>query len=129
MNKEEHIKYWIETSKYDLGSAFAIFNSGKFNWSLFIAHLALEKLLKALWVKNNKENNPPKIHDLAKIGEGAKIDLTVQQFAFLRLVNTFNFEARYPDYKFSFYKICTKEFAEINLYKIKEMYQWLETKI
>ncbi len=48
---------------------------------------------------------------------------------FLDAVNTFNISTRYPDEKFKFYKLCTKEFAEQNFYRIKEIREWLLQKI
>ncbi len=32
-------------------SANDIFESGKYDWSLFISHLAIEKILKGLWLR------------------------------------------------------------------------------
>ncbi len=42
---------------------------------------------------------------------------------------TFNIEARYPDVKFDFYKLCTKEFTLENLEKIRRMYALLSKAI
>jgi HEPN domain-containing protein len=42
--------------------------SGKQNvFALFAFHLTIEKLLKAIWVKDNIENTPPRQHDLTFI--------------------------------------------------------------
>ncbi len=129
MDKQDHIKYWIETSEHDLNASASIFETGKYDWSLFIAHLALEKLLKAFWVKNNESFYPPKIHNLAKLAEEGKLDLSDEEKIFLLEVNEFNLEARYPDYKFRFYLRCTKEFTEDYLRRIKEFYQCILKKI
>lgn len=41
---------------------------GKQNvFALFAFHLTIEKLLKAIWVKDNIENTPPRHHDLTFI--------------------------------------------------------------
>ncbi len=48
MTNSEHINYWIDSAEYDLDSAFEIFEVGRYSWSLFIGHLALEKVLKAI---------------------------------------------------------------------------------
>lgn len=48
---------------------------------------------------------------------------------FLSKVNDFNIETRYPDYKSNFYKICTKEFAETNLKKILNIFEWIKKQI
>jgi HEPN domain-containing protein len=55
MNKQEHIDYWIRTSEMDISSMETIHNAGKYTIALFMGHLALEKLLKAFWVKKIKE--------------------------------------------------------------------------
>lgn len=52
MDKEEHIKYWLESSNHDLESSIEYFEKSTNNdWTLFIAHLSLEKILKAAWLK------------------------------------------------------------------------------
>ncbi|MCC6545303.1 MAG: HEPN domain-containing protein [Nitrospirae bacterium] len=49
------ISYWHSSAKYDLSVATAMFKSKKYPYSLFMGHLALEKLLKALIVKNTNK--------------------------------------------------------------------------
>lgn len=123
MLKEDYIKYWIDSSTRDLSSMEVNFLHGKYDWALFIGHLALEKLLKGLWVKNNKGDMPPKTHNLKKIADEAGYKLSEEESIFLLEINDFNIEAHYPDYKLEFYKKCTKEFAEKYLTKIKDLHQ------
>lgn len=47
MTKEEHITYWLERAAHDLETAESLFQSEKYDWCLFLAHLVLEKSLKA----------------------------------------------------------------------------------
>ena len=129
MTKEEHIQYWLTTAQHDMESASSMVDSKHFDWSLFVGHLALEKLLKAHWVKNNAGDIPPKIHHLVRLANEAKLSLTDEQSEFLADVNGFNIEARYPEQKLAFYKLCTKEFASEKLNKIKEYYGWLRRMI
>ncbi|MEE9430172.1 MAG: HEPN domain-containing protein, partial [Melioribacteraceae bacterium] len=75
MTKEEHIKYWIDSAEHDLETAESLFNSHKNDWCLFIGHLVIEKILKATFVDNNKNDIPPKTHNLVKLAELAKINL------------------------------------------------------
>jgi len=51
---EKTIRYWQKGAKYDLGVADAMLKSKKYPYALFMGHLALEKLLKALVVKKTK---------------------------------------------------------------------------
>lgn len=129
MTKEEHIKYWRESAKHDLESAEAIFLSGRYDWCLFVGHLALEKILKALYVERNDNNIPPKIHNIVRLAELSKIVLTDQQKFDLDKINDFNLQTRYPDYKLEFYKMWNQESAKENLAKIKEFYTWFDSQI
>ena len=45
---ERTVQYWSEGAEYDIGVAEAMYEKGKYPYALFIGHLALEKLLKAL---------------------------------------------------------------------------------
>jgi len=79
-----------------IGSSGNSFPNKKFDWCLFIAHLVLEKTLKAYFVKQYNKL-PPKIHNLVRLAEISGIELTEEQKLFLDEVNDFNFEIRYPD--------------------------------
>ena len=69
--KDMHIKFWKESSDDNFNSMLNIFESGEYSWSLFIGHLSIEKLLKAIYVKN-KDLNVPRVHDLLKIAKNLK---------------------------------------------------------
>lgn len=129
MTKEEHIKYWRESAQHDLESAEAIFNSGRYDWCLYVGHLALEKIIKAVFVEKNDNSIPPKIHNLVRLAELSRIVLNDEQKFFLDKVNDFNIQTRYPDYKLEFYKACDAEYAKENLAKIKEFYSWFKSLI
>lgn len=127
MKIEEHIKYWVEGADHDLDSAESLFVAGKYDWSLFIGHLVLEKILKALYVQDNQNQLPPKTHNLVKLAENTNIALSADQNFFLDEVNDFNLEVRYPEYRREFYKKCTNAFAEPYFVRIKEMFQWIKS--
>jgi HEPN domain-containing protein len=129
MTKEEHITYWIDSAEHDLETSNTLFESGKYDWSLFIGHLVLEKLLKAAFVKNNENKIPPKVHNLVRLAELSLIKLDENKKLLLDKINDFNIEVRYPEYKNELYKTCTKEFAEENIKHIKELYKWLKSRI
>lgn len=122
------IEYWLEVSLDDLASAESIFKNGNYDWSLYIAHLALEKVLKAYYVAV-KDEIPPKIHKLDRIAELSGLLLSEEQEELLKIVNEFNLEARYPDYKKKFKDICTKDFAQNYLTKIKQLHTWIQDQI
>jgi HEPN domain-containing protein len=129
LEKQDYIKYWIKTSEDDLNSMESVFLAGRYDWALFIGHLALEKILKAIWVKNNESNIPTKTHNLLKISEEAHLSFNEEDKLFLNRVTNFQLETRYPDYRSDFYKLCTKEFAEENIKSIKGLYKCIKEKI
>ena len=53
----------------------SLYDEGHHVWALFVAHLVIEKLLKAHYVWN-VDNNPPLIHHLLRLAEQAHIDLS-----------------------------------------------------
>ena len=127
MTKEEHINYWRESAQHDLESAEDIFDSGRYDWCLFVGHLALEKILKAIFVDRNNNNMPPKIHNLVRLAELSKIAIDDEQKFLLDKINDFNIQTRYPDYKLEFYKQCNAKYTNEYLGKIKECYAWLSS--
>ena len=127
MEIKEHIQYWLDSAENDWAAAENLFASGKYDWCLFIGHLVLEKILKALFVQDNNNQLPPKTHNLIKLAKRTDLELTEEQIVFLDEVNDFNIETRYPQYKNEFYKRCTIEFAENYHLKIEAMAVWLRS--
>ena len=128
MTKDEIIKYWLNSAKLDLKAMNSLFRSGHYVWALFLGHLVIEKLLKTVYV-NNIDTNVPYIHNLTKIAEEARLELSEKQKDFLAEVTTFNIKARYPDYKGRFYKKASKKFTEHYIKEIKKFRKWLIKKI
>ncbi|MDY6825126.1 MAG: HEPN domain-containing protein [Thermodesulfobacteriota bacterium] len=75
MTKEDHIRYWRESARHDLEVAVDIFNAGKYDWCLFVGHLALEKIIKAVYVDRNDNMIPPKSHNLVRLAELSDIEM------------------------------------------------------
>lgn len=124
MDIKEHIDYWLKSAAHDMEVAETLFQNQKYDWCLFIGHLVIEKVLKAFYVQSKKEI-PPQIHNLVRLAENTGLSFTDEQLALLADINDFNIETRYPDLKFKFYQICTREFTEEQFLKIKGLYQWL----
>ena len=51
MEKEDIVKYWIESSDSDFQVMESLFENEHYVWALFLGHLVVEKLLKAYHVK------------------------------------------------------------------------------
>jgi HEPN domain-containing protein len=118
--------YWLEEAENDLKVTGDLFEKEDYSYSLFFGHLALEKLLKALYVKKFRKH-APLIHNLERLAQSAELELSGEHRESLIKISTFNIEARYPDIKKSFRRLCTKEFTEKEIAEIKGIYQWFRT--
>lgn len=125
---EKTVKYWVESSTYDLTVTKSLYKQKKYPYALFFGHLALEKLLKALYVKRN-EKHAPFTHSLPmlseKIGVALPKDIAIQ----LREFMEFYFESRYPDEQQTFYKKCTKGYTNKKIKEIERVFKWLKKQL
>jgi HEPN domain-containing protein len=122
------VNYWKATAEHDYETMLSLFKSKRYYGSLFFGHVVLEKILKAHVVRTT-EKEAPKIHNLARLQELAGIEISREEKDLLYQVNEFNIRTRYPDYKFIFYKQCTKEYTKHYLEKIKKLYAKLCLKL
>ena len=127
MNNIDLMNYWIESSEEDYDTMMYMRAGKKNTWCLFMGHLVIEKLLKALYAKNNR-NAPyaPKSHDLLHLAEKTELKLTDRQEDLLDTITRFNMNARYDDYKKEFYLKCTDEYTSQQLKNIEEVRVWLK---
>src|ERR1700733_11066789 len=109
MTKQEHISWWKLTASKDWEAVYSLLKGKNYVQALFWAHLVLEKLLKAHWINDNKEDNPPKTHNLIKLTEQVSLTFTESEKRFLEKMNDFQLEGRYPEYINNIYKIYNKK--------------------
>ena len=127
-DKERIINHWIESSDKDFKAMIDLYQTHNNNWALFMGHLVIEKLLKAVYVKS-KEEFPPMMHDLRRICEKADIELDLSHQILLDIISRFNINARYDDYKQSFYLLCTDSFTAEWIDRIKDCRLWIKAKL
>ncbi len=125
INIDKLINYWTESSDNDYKTMMDMYKTKHFHQSLFIGHLVIEKLSKAVYVKK-KEDYPPLIHDLRRLLEKAEINLTEKQVITFDTISRFNINARYDDYKQRFYKLCTEEFTSNWINEINTIREWIK---
>ena len=101
-----------------------LLNSSDYNWAMFLRHLVIEKLLKAVYVKVHKKHAVYG-HDLLRLTSGLGLELDPVKEEWLDRLTTFNLNARYDSYKQDFYQLCTKEFAFEWNSKIEKLREWL----
>jgi len=78
INIAKQIEYWRTTAESDVETAEILINSRKYVEGMFFCHLCIEKIIKALVVKQT-ENIPTKSHDLFYLLDIAKVQFTEDQ--------------------------------------------------
>jgi HEPN domain-containing protein len=124
--KQEHIDFWVEQAEDDWAAVDTLFKGKKYLHALFFAHLVIEKLCKALWIKYNHENVPPRSHNLIYLLSFTPVKLTVEKSEFLLALNRFQLEGRYPDYLTKMHSICNEQFTSSMLETTNQLKLWLQ---
>jgi HEPN domain-containing protein len=93
---EKQIDYWRQGSAEDWEVAVRLVKDGASRHGLFFAHLAIEKILKAL-VCRHMRDIPPRIHNLTRLSELAGLKPDDRLANVLADMNQFNLEGRYPE--------------------------------
>jgi HEPN domain-containing protein len=117
--------YWVTEAEEALTVADHLLEKGDYSYALFFGHLAIEKILKGLYVERKQEHAPP-IHNLQRLARLAGLNLDESKRDTLILISSFNIEARYPDINRSFRKRCTEEYTRVQMRSIKETFKWLK---
>lgn len=125
---EKIVNHWIETSDNDFNTMLTLFNSKSYGWALFLGHISIEKLLKALYVKRHKDH-APFTHNLYRLSELIGLDISGEYSDWLDEITSFNLNARYDDYKREFYKLCTPDYSRNWIEKIKIIREWIKEKL
>ena len=125
---EELINHLITRSDQDFDTMMHLYDSKDFHWALFIGHLVIERLLKAVVVKVTN-THAPFTHDLRLLAKLSKFKLDDEHKRWLDTITTFNLNARYDDYKQDFYKKCTLEYTNKWVSNIKTFREWIKMKL
>lgn len=118
MTISEHINWWKDDALRSWETAIFNTNGKQHVFALFAFHLCIEKLLKAVWIKDNEQAFPPRTHDLTAIYNQTDLDLENVWYDYLGSINEWNIEGRYPDYKLKIYKRATAEYMEEHIKKL-----------
>jgi HEPN domain-containing protein len=129
MIMDKYVSHWLERARYDLETAKAMLDAGRYLYVAYMCQQAVEKLLKAIIAQHGQENLP--IHNLNRLAALAGLSggLAGEQIDLLAELTAYNIEARYGDYKESLSEVVDIEKAKILFEQTQELFQWLCTKI
>jgi HEPN domain-containing protein len=121
----KQIEYWAASSDEDFDAAQSLLEKGHLRHSLFFAHLAIEKMLKAHVTRETKDI-PPRIHNLVRLSEMAGLSLGPEQASFLRRFDMYQLEGRYPE---SAHTIIDSKAANERLALAGDILKWLKAQL
>ena len=134
MTKEQHIAHWLSTSEEDEITMDGLFEIGRYTHSLFFGHLYIEKICKALWVKNNNGKMPPATDNLVTLLPKINLGLSEEDFSFLDklneyYLNEYQLAGTSPESSLELNRQTTKEYTANCINHIKTISECLQKNI
>jgi HEPN domain-containing protein len=117
---------WADQSRYDLETASAMLESGRWLYVLFCCQQAAEKMIKSVIAERTNEV-PPRLHNLMRLAEHAGLEPDEATAQKLRLLAAYYIESRYPDEVDALSRQCDRNLAVEVLQQTREVLTWLES--
>lgn len=119
---------WMEDADYDLQSAQAMLESGRYFFVVFMCHLTIEKLLKALIVER-QGREPPKVHNLIGLAARAGLTIPAEFRPLINQLDNMSVVTRYPDGRRAIADMLTHERTTALYEGTVEFGQWLKQEL
>ena len=130
MTQEEQKKYWLDIAEYDIDTAEAMYQTGRWLYVAFMCHQVIEKTLKAYWCAT-QPNDPPYTHNHKRLADGSGLYgiMSEEQKDFLNTITNYNIEARYPEDKEALSHMLTPQTCRNIIDETKQLQQWIKEKL
>ncbi|NLF83943.1 MAG: HEPN domain-containing protein [Candidatus Gastranaerophilales bacterium] len=127
MNK---VDYWRELAEYDMETAKVMLDSKRYVYVGFMCHQAIEKALKAYYVKVKNEL-PPYTHSLILLVTKTGIygEITEEKKGFISFLDPLNVATRYPATISKLLNILTPEVCKNLIQQTERELQWIIAKL
>ncbi len=117
------VQQWLDRVEYDLQTAEAMFEAGRYVYVIFMCQQAVEKCLKAVVVSQGGEVVP--IHNLRRLAELASVTFDADKLIKLDFLSEYYINSRYKEDLAEILKGLTRDFAEDILAFSKQVVGWL----
>jgi HEPN domain-containing protein len=125
VTQEDAAQYWRDAANEEWEAAQVLQKNGMYRVALFHCHLAVEKALKAAYVREYNASPPP-LHDLLDLAVRLSVDWTDDQKQQLEDLTRYVIDARYADPAWAGEQ-ATDENARLWLQQSKEFLSLLES--
>jgi HEPN domain-containing protein len=124
-NTKDSISNWIKSSNYDIRTAEHMLKTRRYIYVLFMCHLSVEKLLKALYEVALKKI-PPKTHNLVYLSKSIELEIPEKFLSTIESLNDLSIVTRYPEDMDSLVKAFKKERVSEYLNRTEALLKWLK---
>jgi HEPN domain-containing protein len=115
---------WLHGAEYDLQTAESLFKSRRYIYVIFMCHLAVEKVLKAILTEISSDA-PPRTHNLYRLLELGRLEVPEVHNDIVAKLNTMSITTRYPEDLEAFSAEITRKLVREYFTKTKDLLQWL----
>ena len=116
----DQAKAWINLAEYDLETAKAMLESGRYLYVTFMSQQAIEKTLKAIFVFKKSEI-PPRTHNLLYLIDILQLTVSDDDKTLCAQLNQFYLGHRYPGSIMDLVKTVDRQMAADYFDKTKEL--------
>lgn len=124
------VTYWTDIADYDLETAEAMYQTGRWLYVAFMCHQVIEKMLKAYWCATQMDD-PPYTHNHKRLASGCGLydHMTAEQKSFIETVTNYNIETRYPEDKEALARTLTEQTCRDLIDGTKQIRQWIKEQL
>lgn len=119
-------KNFIDSSEYDLQTAAVMLESCRYIYVIFMCHISIEKMLKAI-VAEATQNIPPKTHNLIYLIKSGNVNLPKDLFDFVAKLNNASIVTRYPEDFSRLLEVYPQDIAKEYLVNTQQVIEWLKS--
>ena len=124
------IDNWLSLAEYDLSTAHDMSKAGRYLYVAFMCQQAIEKIMKALYVKQHG-STPPYTHNLLRLTKelSLKDKMDDEMIVTIEELNSYYIESRYTEDIEELSKLLTKAKVVSVLSSTKELFEWIKSKL
>jgi len=122
---EKRTEEWLRQSDYDMDTADYMYKGGRYFYTVFMCHPAIEKSLKGLFYEKLRRI-PPKSHSLVYLLNEAGIKPPERHGRFIIKLTEASIPTRYPEELARVQRDYTKSIVKDILAGSKEVVAWIK---
>jgi HEPN domain-containing protein len=128
--KEKMIDNWLSLAQYDLATAEAMLQAQRYLYVGFMCQQAIEKILKASYVKHHG-STPPYTHNLLRLVAELpwKEEMDARITEVMERLNSYYIESRYTEDIQELAATLTEAKAAAILKSTREVFAWIRSKV